>query len=122
MPHKTEWKHNGVVINFFGTLKAQEVLEINSILYGDSRFEEMEYQLFDFLEVKELIASNIDAKVIGTLDKQASIWNNHIKGALITTNPRLIELISIYTDVIKDTNWQVKIFNDLESANEWIRS
>ena len=95
---------------------------VNNILYGDRRFEIIRYQLFDFSKIDDLIATDMDARVVGTLDKSASIWNNDMKGAILASNPKIIELINIYIDQLDGTNWQVKIFSNLESANEWINS
>ena len=122
MPHTINWNKEGVEVKFRGLLRPEDILTVNDILYRDSRFDTINYQLYDFLEVDEVNGSEVDVELIGTIDKQISIWNNKFKGVILAKDPQLIELLSVYKELLEGTNWQIKIFKNIESANEWINS
>ncbi|NNJ55282.1 MAG: response regulator transcription factor [Bacteroidia bacterium] len=79
----------------------------------------MKFQVIDFTMVQNVDLDENQAKILGTLDKTSSIWNKNIKVALVTDNEKILELIKIYRDSLKETNWVVKTFSDAKDAEEW---
>jgi hypothetical protein len=97
----------------------QEIYEADNIVYGDSRFDTMKYQLFDFSKVKEFAVSESEVKIIAALDSAAAVWNNNIKLAIVAQDPYTVEMIRIYKDNLAGINWDIHEFEDVADAIEW---
>lgn len=119
MSYTMEWNGSDVFVTFGTKVEGEEILSIDDKIYGDSRLEYMRFQLFDFSQACDINLDVIDMKVIGTLDKKASRWNNHVKVAIITTDSRLKQLVRFYTKIMADTNWEVMLFSKKAEAVEW---
>jgi len=119
MPYSIDWKDNNVIITFNGTLRLKDVLDVNNTLYGDARFDDMNFQITDFRLVEEIDVDEIDVSVIASLDKASSNWNPNMKLANITSNEFGKEMIKKYSGILDGTGWQVETFDDMEDAVKW---
>ena len=122
MAYNLIWKKKGIIINFSGIVNSFEIVKVNSIIYGDPRFDSMEYQLCDFSNVQKGIGSEKDARMIGALDKSSSRWNRHIKVICVTKDTFAIEMIQAYASMLKDTGWEVIIVDDFDTAWNLVKS
>ncbi|MFB6317661.1 hypothetical protein [Saccharicrinis sp. FJH54] len=122
MSYTMEWCDSDVYITFGDRVEGEEILLVDDIIYGDSRLEEMHFQLFDFSQTIHVNMDVFDMKVIGVLDKKASRWNDHVKVAIVTTNNELEQLVDYYAGIMADTNWQIKLFTTKPEAVSWCNS
>lgn len=119
MGFTVKWQKRGVIVVFDGILKADDIIKANNNLYGDKRFDTMEYQIFDYRFVDGHDIDESDIGVIGILDKSASKWNRNIKSCNITSDEFGIQMIEKYAEIMNETGWETRIFTNLEDALEW---
>ena len=96
MPYKIEWFQNGVCIIASGKYSLNESIKFNGELYGDPRYETIKYEIGNYLDAN-VSFKLADARIVGTLDLNASRWNNHIKIAHVTKDKTFIEIIKAVT-------------------------
>ena len=113
------WTENDVIITFEGEVDFHEITAVDDKLYEDPRFDKQRYQVWDFREVNTFKITPIEARVIGVLDKNSSVWNNNIKLAAVSTDKHIIEMTLEYRKQLEDTNWQVRIFDNMQEAQKW---
>jgi hypothetical protein len=53
MPYVHTWEKHGVYRRFYGTLAAKELVDSSERLAGDARFGALNYDLSDYLQVKD---------------------------------------------------------------------
>jgi hypothetical protein len=116
------WMGNNVIVSLSGKVSFKDIDTADGMLYGDARFEKMEYQIFDHTDVEEFNVSTSDLQMIGALDKSSSIWNRKMKVALVTRDKKIMDHIEEYKKVMKDTGWKIRAFDTLEEAKFWCNS
>ncbi|MBN2213269.1 MAG: hypothetical protein JW723_03405 [Bacteroidales bacterium] len=114
-----KWINSNVIVTFKSEVDFNVIDKANTIIIGDSRFDNMKFQIFDFSKVKKFNVNEKDVIMIGTLDKSASMWNKNIKGALVITNKTALKLADIYTTVMQDSGWTIRIFHEITDAMKW---
>ena len=119
MSYQISWTENDVLITFEGEVDFHEITEVDDNLYEDPRYDKQRYQIWDFREVNNFKITPIEARVIGVLDKNSSVWNNNIKLAAVSTDKHIIEMTLEYRNELKETNWQVRIFDNMQEAQKW---
>lgn len=53
MSYTIVWKNSDVVVSFNETVTYQDFYKANNLIYGDSRFERMKYQIADFTSMEK---------------------------------------------------------------------
>ena len=119
MSHELSWTGNEVIISFAGVVDFHEITEVDDLIYGDPRFEKQIYQIWDFRRVDSFKISPVEARVIGGIDKDSSVWNNDIKLAAVSEDQHIIDMTMEYKEEMKDTNWQIRMFDTFEDAYDW---
>ncbi len=120
MPYSIEWINNDVIITYSGgTIKTQDVLDVNNELYGDARFDDMNYQISDFNLIDEIEVKESDILIIAALDKVSSRWNPKMKLANVTQNKLGIKMIEKYAEILVESGWDTKVFENMEDAIKW---
>ena len=119
MAYIIEWTEANVIVKFQGVLTKKDILEADDKIYGNPKFDKMKYQIFDYTGVENVDLTESDIEIIGILDKNSAIWNNRVKIAVVTTNPKITTLAGTYSKMLMGTKWQVLVFNNFEEAQEW---
>ena len=120
MSFKIEWKGSNIIVSFTKNLTYKDSFEVNNLIYGDSRFDTMKYQIADFSKIEKAEFTEDEIKIITTLEKSSTIWNNNIKLAIVTSpNVCLNFIIDPYFETMKSTNWEFKIFKNSIEAEKW---
>ncbi|MCW3807571.1 hypothetical protein [Plebeiibacterium marinum] len=119
MSFNVEWRGANIIVKFSGLVSYQEINEADGIIYGNKHFDQMQYQVFDFSGIDGFNVNELEMKMIGTLDKASSHWNNSVKVAVITDDPKIVELTRVYEGVMDDSDWETKIFKSMEDALKW---
>ncbi len=107
------------MVTLWGKVTFKDIDAADGLLYGDARFEKMDFQIFDSTDVEEFDLSAIDLQMIGALDKSSSVWNKKMKVALVAKDPEFIQLIEEYKKVMEDTGWKIIVFDTLDEAKNW---
>ena len=121
MSYNLNWIKNDVVITFEDDVNFEDITQANQIIYGSPKFDNMRYQIVDFQKVNHVSISEDELDVIGTLERSATIWNNEVKIACVTTNNYIKELFSEYAKAMQSTNWQCEIFDNYSDAEKWCK-
>jgi len=119
MSYNITWQDSNVIISFEGNVNYQDVNEADNIVYGDSRFDDMKYQIADFSKIEKFELTEDEVQIIAMLDKSSSRWNNKIKLAVVTLDLYLLERIKPYIETMQDTEWSIKIFENIFEAKKW---
>jgi hypothetical protein len=122
MPYQTRWEKEGVFWKYTGVVTDEDIINSNNEFYGDPRSEESNYQLVDGLDIEQLIISPPSVELLAATDYAAGLSLKPQKVAFVAVKADVLELFQIYIDHAKEYNcrWVCKIFNDIESAREWI--
>ena len=120
MPYILHWKKKGLYCKFTGAVSGAELMQCNNDIYGDQRFDDIQYQIFDMLNVSELLVEAKDVRIVAACDKAAALTNPTIKCALVAQNENAHALSRLYQSGIEESPWEGRSFNDLSSAREWL--
>lgn len=117
------WEEQGILFNHSSTVDEQEALAMIGIMYGDSRFDGLRYQVSDFTKVTNNVLTYKDAKIIGTLNRVASRWNsNRVRCAVITQDEKFVPNVKTYLSALEGTLWEGKLFETLKMVYDWMKS
>lgn len=119
MSFKITWKDSNVIISFTKNLSYKDMYDVNNLVYGDSRFNNMKYQIADFSKIEKFEFTKEEITIISTLEKSSTIWNNKIKLAIITSDVDYLRAIKPYLEVMKTTNWELKVFKTIDVGEKW---
>jgi hypothetical protein len=119
MGYTINWIGNNVIIRMDGMIGFNDIDYVNGLLYGDSRFENMRYQIFDLSDVQQFNLTARDFELLGILDKNSSIWNRSLKVAIVFTDEEMIKLMDYYKNEMKGTNWKIEVFRTFAEAEKW---
>lgn len=122
MPHKTVWEEKGIYWRFSGPVSSTEVEQANNEMYGNPRFDDIRYFIWDMADATAPEITVDVAEDAAATDRGASLTNAQIKGALISSNNYIDKLIQHYikTSESMGTPWKLKLFNNLEDARSWV--
>ena len=119
MSHQLKWESKGVYWKYSGHVSGEEVIDASTIIYGDPRFDNLRYKLVDFLDVELFEMTETDMLKIAAQHNVAIISNPRIKNALIY-NSHTKSLTEKFCDFFKDSSWDVRAFQNLNEANNWL--
>ncbi len=119
MSYKLNWESKGVYWKYSGTVSGDEVISASTLIYGDPRFDDLEYKLVDFLDVDVFNMTENDMLKIATQHNAATISNPRIKNAIIY-NSQTKEITEKFCEFFEDFVWDVKAFQTITEANKWL--
>jgi len=121
MNYIIRWTPSGFSVHFEGNVTFKDIEDSGNVLYGDSRFDNVELAIFDYSNATTLDLSIVDLRIISTLDIGASRWNDKLKLALVTNknNPKITKICNTYKRFMKENNWKIEIFEDVQDALKW---
>ena len=122
MPFKTSWAEKGIYSQFHGEVTPAEIEEANAEVYGDYRFDHIEYFIYDFTDADDLALQQSDVEDSVATDKGASYTNRDIKGALVASDQQICEMIDSYMNMSSELGspWDSKRFLNLDEARKWL--
>lgn len=120
MPYQLKWEENGVYCQFSGDVTDQDIIQCNMDIYGDPRFDDLRYELLDFLQMVRLSFSEESVEVIASCDTIASKTNPYIFCAVVTNERQLALLSDFYNQETNEMPWQSEAFESVEDARTWI--
>ena len=121
MKNKTTWVQNkGVVITFSGVVDGEELFQAAEEIYGDERFDNIRYQIFNFTKVTEFKVDVDWVTKIAAWDKAAALSNPHMKIATVATDEKIQMLESLYRAESLESPWKIRLFTSIDEAQKWI--
>ena len=122
MPYTTTWEEKGIIWKYSGVISKEEVLQSNHEFYSDERSDSCKYQIVDGREIDDLAIEYSTMKHVAAMDHAASRQIHGIKVALVASDSRTASSFTQYSAILKslDGSWQVRVFDDMETARAWI--
>ena len=120
MPYEIRQLQKGVYINAYGLFSIEESIESNALMFGDPRFDLIEFEIGDFTKADLSQLKIEDATVVSKLELSAMRINRKMKIANVTTDEKFTKILQFYGELLKETCWEFKIFNNVEEAKKWV--
>ena len=117
MPYELIWEPRGVYWKYSGKLTGAEIIEGSTAIYGDARFDDLDYKLVDFTEMESIDMHEDEVALIAFQHKAAEASNPYIKNAIVIKSG--CDLGYTFAKFFENSSWDVEIFEDIEKANEW---
>lgn len=118
MPYQLVWEPRGVFWRYSGDVTGAEIIEASSLIYGDSRFDNLKYKLVDFLDIKSIQMGSDELALVAFQHRAAEMSNQHIKTAILMGPDN--ELAEQFAAFFLDSGWEVKVFEERDAANLWL--
>jgi hypothetical protein len=118
MPYQLVWEPKGVFWQYSGNVTGEEVIEASSLIYGDSRFDNLKYKLVDFLGIKSIEMSADELALVAFQHRAAELSNQAVKIAILIGPDN--DLAEQFAAFFVDSHWEVKVFEERENANLWL--
>lgn len=125
MTYKLEWEPRGVYWEYSDTVTGKEIIDASTLIYGDSRFDDIRYKLVNFLNAEDIEIEEDDINAIAFQHKAAAMSNPSVKTAIIV-NPNLTMAndiaarLELFISILTASSWEVKAFDNLDKANHWL--
>ncbi|MGJ8591831.1 MAG: hypothetical protein ACSHXF_04750 [Aquaticitalea sp.] len=120
MSYKIDWIRNDVIVTFKGTVSLEELREADGKIYGNSKFDDLKYGIYDFTDTDVLEMTYEDIKFNAAVGKSASIWKPYVKLALVSQDDDITNLIMTFINLMKDYSWDLNYFSELDGALSWV--
>lgn len=127
MPYAISWHPPYAIFRFYGDIDVEDFLESNTEVYGDRRFDDLRYQVFDFREVSSVDIEDTGnlldkIRLVAEMDKVAARSNPNIVVVTVATDSTIAALSSFYESEMMDSPWQSRFFATMEEAMTWVDS
>jgi len=120
MSYRHMWIGNDIVFSFKGEITFSDLDQANSEIYRDSRFDLMNYALFDFTGVQSFDLNEVEVEIISALDQSIARWNMNLRIALIGNDQNNVEeMIFRYIKMMENNPWDIEHFDHPEPAINW---
>jgi len=120
MPYKLYWEHDGVYWKYFGNVTGKEIIDASTSVYGDQRFDTLKYKLVDFLDAETIEMNDDEVALIAYQHRSNERSNPYLKNAIVTQLAG-IEQANKFASFFSDSYWEVRVFQNLDEANSWIK-
>jgi hypothetical protein len=120
MSYIINWEEKGVYCKFSKIVSGKELTNCNMAIYGDPRFDNIRYQIFDMVDVTEFKIDVIDVRIVASCDHAAAKTNPRVKCALVATDKIALALSRVYQDEISESPWEGRSFTNIKNAREWL--
>ena len=124
MPHQTTWEKDGILWEFYEGVSFEEFETANNDFYADARSDACKYQIVDGTKIECINMSAHESHICAATDATASRSINGLKVALVGVPDEGAYLVDEYIEMSKKINssWKFNVFDNLESAREWVSS
>ena len=119
MSYKLIWQNGGVYWKYTGNVSGQEIIEATTVIYGDSRFDNLKYKLVDFIDIERLDVDKKEVALLAFQHQSAATYKENIKNALVI-RPELSELAHKFVEFSNESHWPIKVFDNMDDANVWL--
>ena len=122
MPFFNKWVENGMEKIASGHVTGDELIATRKELYGDERFDQLEYILSDYTFADSVQILEKDIKQVAYLDGAAAMSNPNCKVAIVAPTKIMKPLADYYAELSKNSPWDARVFETVEQAKEWLKT
>lgn len=115
-----KFEDKGVYVKYAGKINYSAILSVDRSVVEDIRFKSIKYYIADFLAIDKIELEGTDFKISAFNSVQMSEWNRFLKLALIvniTDESLAYQWIEFVQS--KGMHWDIKVFNEINTAREW---
>ena len=120
MPYKLVWEEKGVYWKYNGKVTGEEILEASSKIYGDSRFDEIDYKYVDFSDAEEISITEDLLMLIAYQHRAAELSNPRVTNVIVVDEN--CGLANQFAKFFEESKWTIKIFKTRSDAEEFLGS
>ncbi|MEN8251788.1 MAG: hypothetical protein ABFS32_22905 [Bacteroidota bacterium] len=122
MPNQIIWENKGVLSRFDGIFSPEIHTTAINKLFSDSRIDGVKYMIGDFSQVNGDLMNEVDVEYPLAMTTGAARYLKDLKIALIAVDKKIIELCKLYIQLSSRVNksWEVRIFDNIDTARDWI--
>lgn len=117
--YKLDWEPSGAHWKYYGDVSGAEIIRASKEIYGDPRFDDLEFKLVDFLGAEAIQIHKNEVAEIACQHKVAAISNPNVKTAIVMKKSDN-EMAIFFASFFEDSSWDVRIFQDINEANKWL--
>ncbi|MDH5369612.1 MAG: hypothetical protein OEW99_06285 [Gammaproteobacteria bacterium] len=124
MSHKLTWGKTGVHLNHYGVLNVEDLIYALSELIGHKNIDNIEYLIWDALDVEVANIDNITIEISTTFAANINNLNSTMKVAYIAIDEHLRNMINRYMElnIVQRPHAKQQLFNNIDDAREWASS
>jgi hypothetical protein len=124
MSYKTNWEENGICWQLSGVVSAQEIFEFTYAFYENPESDAVNYQIVDCINVERFELDDETMAEVAALDYAASLSILNVKVALVGDTPHIKAINQQYLEHSGKfhSNWEIKMFKDMDTARFWVSS
>jgi hypothetical protein len=121
MSYNITWEPRGLVATFTGPCSVKDVLHAYETIGKDRRFDELRYQIFDYLGAHPEGVDVADIEQLTGLDFAHSLTNPGMLYVSVAVNPQVVQLIRHYISIKVNPDLHLYCAT-LAQARDWVRS
>jgi hypothetical protein len=116
--YELNWGNNCIHIKYKGVVNLDEMIKINGIISRNPQYNYLKFNISDFLSVTSLNVSQKDIEVLSRFHAIPSMSNPNLKLLVVSDNNDIREKVLRYIQLMKDNEWEVALFDQLEDIQE----
>jgi hypothetical protein len=120
MPYKITWLEKTVLIDFFGNITVQEIIDQAAEINADLRFEDVHKAIYNCLKIKATDINKSDLKIIGFNDSTFSKYPPKAHRAFVISHDGMKITTGYYQDALDSGEWKLEVFDTLSGALAWV--
>lgn len=117
------WGRNNFICKFSGNVNDEDIKTGLAKFSRDERSHSIDYGIIDFSEIESFNTQDRDIRIAAAHDIGFSLSRGQpTKFAFIASDPMATQFFNSYKEMVQsvDTKLQVQIFDNRESAMEWV--
>ena len=119
MPCTITWEPKGVYSKFAGAVGIDDLFQMMRSVAADPRFDDIRYQITDFLDVSNQALTPEEIEEAAALDFAHSLSNPRFLHAAVAQDARVLALLRHWVSV-SATPERIACFTTVEEARRWI--
>ena len=121
MPVRFEWHKDHAHIVISGNLSTVDIIDLNGELYGNAKFDQIHYVLWDATDVTAIDLDEGTVNMANSFAAKASPSNPYLKVAFLARLPELRAVIQEYIDstALRLPYLKQQLFDNMENAKQW---
>ena len=121
MAYELVWEDNGVYWKYSGNVAGTEIIDASTSIYGDARFITLKYKFVDFFDVDNFKMDKDQLALIAYQHLAAERANPYLKNAIfIKSGHKVAQMAHEFAAFFNKSSWEIKVFTDLDEANNWV--
>ena len=120
MSYENIWEKSGVYRKYYNGINGKELIQAIEDVLSHKLFNTVNYVINDMLQVTEHDVTTADVITLSKMDREAVLINPSIKVAIVATVPTIKVLASLYGDLMSNTPYPCKIFDNIDDARVWV--